>query len=173
MILTEYLNQILVSKLTLILDNRDAVLLLEDINREEKKQHKRDFYKILDISKSVSSEEIKKSYRRLASKWHPDKNSETTEKREHAEKMFKDINEAYNVLYDPKKRNIYDNGGHPDDPNSAFHTQENFESFDDILKSYYRESKEETNKKSYINDKKNYNKNGKGYNSSHFNSKNK
>jgi DnaJ-class molecular chaperone len=54
--------------------------------------------------------------------------------RDHAEKMFKDVNEAYNILSDSHKKRIYDEGGHPDDPNSAFHTQqetfeENYDAF--------------------------------------------
>jgi DnaJ-class molecular chaperone len=48
--------------------------------------------------------------------------------------MYKDIVEAYNILSDPKKRKIYDEGGHPDDPNSAFHTQNQSDTFDEIVK---------------------------------------
>lgn len=51
--------------------------------------------------------------------------------------MFKDINEAYNILSDERKRKIYDEGGHPDDPNSAFHTKQTDQNFDEIYKQYF------------------------------------
>ena len=104
------------------LDNRDAVLLLDDVIREEKKSNKRDFYKILELGKDSKQEEIRKSYKKLASKWHPDKNNESDELRDFADKKFKDINEAYSILSDERKRGIYDKGEHPDNPNSSFHT---------------------------------------------------
>ena len=65
-----------------------------------------DYYKILDVSKNASLEEIKAAYRRQALKWHPDKNKspEATEK-------FKQINKAFEVLSNPKKREIYDQYG--------------------------------------------------------------
>lgn len=66
------------------------------------------YYDILEISKSANETEIKKSYKKLASKWHPDKNLNNIE--ESTEK-FKKISEAYNVLIDPVKRQIYDNYG--------------------------------------------------------------
>jgi DnaJ-class molecular chaperone len=84
-------------------------------------------------------EEIRKNYRKLASKWHPDKNTQSDEQREHAEKMFKDINEAYSILSDERKRQIYDAGGHPDDPNSAFYSEQN-QNFDDIFNQYFGSS---------------------------------
>ena len=64
----------------------------------------RDYYKILGISKSASAKEIKKAYRKLAMKFHPDQNKGDKE----AEAKFKDISEAYAVLSDPKKRKQYD-----------------------------------------------------------------
>ncbi len=68
---------------------------------------KRDFYEILGVNRSASPQEIKKAYRRLALKWHPDRN-----KSSEAEEKFKEINEAYEALSDPKKRQAYDQFGH-------------------------------------------------------------
>jgi len=63
---------------------------------------------------------LKKAYKKLAPKWHPDKNNGSEEQRLQAEKMFKDIGEAFQVLSDPKKKQMYDNGMDPNDPNSGF-----------------------------------------------------
>ena len=68
----------------------------------------RDFYDILSVSKTASADEIKKSYRKLAMKYHPDKNPDDTE----AEKVFKEAAEAYAVLSDETKRSRYDQFGH-------------------------------------------------------------
>lgn len=67
-----------------------------------------DYYEILEVKRDASTSEIKKSYRKLALKWHPDKNPDN---REEAEEMFKKIAEAYEVLSDPEKRNRYDTYG--------------------------------------------------------------
>ncbi len=69
---------------------------------------KRDYYEVLGIGKNATEEEIKKSYRKLAVKYHPDKNSGNKE----AEEKFKEINEAYEVLSDKEKRLRYDQFGH-------------------------------------------------------------
>lgn len=66
-----------------------------------------DYYEILGVSKGASEREIKSAYRKLAVKWHPDKN-----KSQEAERRFKEINEAYEVLSDTKKRQAYDQFGH-------------------------------------------------------------
>ncbi|CAG8615657.1 7466_t:CDS:2 [Paraglomus occultum] len=65
-----------------------------------------DYYKILGVSKDADDDALKKAYRKLALKWHPDKNKEAN--REEAEKKFKEISEAYEVLSDKNKRQIYD-----------------------------------------------------------------
>lgn len=70
---------------------------------------KSDYYDILGVSKSASNEEIKKAYRKQALEWHPDHHKED---KEAAEKRFKDINEAYQVLSDSQKRSAYDQYGH-------------------------------------------------------------
>lgn len=69
---------------------------------------KRDFYEILGVSKSASKEEIKKAYRKLAIKYHPDKNPDDKQ----AEESFKEAAEAYEILSDPNKRARYDQFGH-------------------------------------------------------------
>ncbi len=74
---------------------------------------KTDYYDILGISKTASADEIKKAYRKQALEWHPDKHA--TDK-EAAEKRFKEINEAYQVLSDQNKRSQYDQFGHAAGP---------------------------------------------------------
>ncbi|KAL0364095.1 UNVERIFIED_CONTAM: DnaJsubfamily B member 4 [Sesamum angustifolium] len=64
-----------------------------------------DYYNILKVSRNATEEDLKKSYKRLAMKWHPDKNAVNTKE---AEAKFKQISEAYDVLCDPQKRQIYD-----------------------------------------------------------------
>ncbi|MDJ0794778.1 MAG: molecular chaperone DnaJ [Woeseiaceae bacterium] len=70
---------------------------------------KRDYYEVLGVSKSATADEIKKAYRRLAMKFHPDRNKEDPES---AEKRFKETKEAYEVLKDDDKRATYDRFGH-------------------------------------------------------------
>ena len=71
---------------------------------------KKDYYKILGVTKESTEADIKKAYRKLALKWHPDKNSATEEQKKRAEKMFKEINEAWAVLSDPQKKQQHDMG---------------------------------------------------------------
>jgi molecular chaperone DnaJ len=69
---------------------------------------KRDYYKVLDVAKDASEADIKKAYRRLAMKFHPDRNPDDKE----AEERFKESKEAYETLSDAQKRSIYDQHGH-------------------------------------------------------------
>ena len=70
---------------------------------------KEDYYKLLGLEKNASDAEIKKSYRSLAMKYHPDRNKDNPDA---AEVKFKQVKEAYEVLSDPKKRSAYDQFGH-------------------------------------------------------------
>nr|XP_048330175.1 dnaJ homolog subfamily B member 1 isoform X3 [Ziziphus jujuba var. spinosa] len=84
-----------------------------------------DYYNILKVNRNASDDDLKKSYKRLAMIWHPDKNPAS--KRPEAENKFKQISEAYDVLSDPLKRQIYDlygeealkSGQFPPPPSSA------------------------------------------------------
>ncbi len=69
---------------------------------------KRDYYEILGVSKSSTAQEIKQAYRKLALKWHPDRNPNNKE----AESKFKEITQAYEILADSKKKEAYDQFGH-------------------------------------------------------------
>src|SRR5574343_1218795 len=79
---------------------------------------KRDFYEILGVPKNASDEEIKKAYRKLAMKHHPDRNQGDAAKP--AAEKFKEAKEAYEILSDPQKRAAYDQYGHAGvDPQSG------------------------------------------------------
>lgn len=89
----------------------------------------RDYYEVLGVGRDANAEAIKKSYRKLAMKYHPDRNPDDKE----AEDRFKEAAEAYEVLSDPKKRQIYDRYGHEGLKNSGYSGPGNF---DDIFSSF-------------------------------------
>ncbi|EGD80829.1 hypothetical protein PTSG_01415 [Salpingoeca rosetta] len=93
-------------------DNREIQEGLKRAQRLLKNSNKRDYYKILGVSRTASKKDIVKAYRKLAQEWHPDK-FETEEEKAQAEKKFMDIAAAKEVLSDPEKRRMFDNGEDP------------------------------------------------------------
>ena len=97
------------------------------------KGHQRDFYEVLGVSKTASVDEIKGAYRKAALKWHPDRNPAN---KEVAEVNFRECTEAYSVLSDSEKRQVYDAYGHAGLSSSAGATDFNgtiFQDFHDIF----------------------------------------
>ena len=90
---------------------------------------KRDYYEIFGVEHDAGDDELKACYRKLALKYHPDRNPGNKE----AEEKFKEAAEAYEVLRDPRKRNIYDNYGHQGLQGNGF---SGFQGFDDIFSSF-------------------------------------
>ena len=90
---------------------------------------KRDYYEVLCVGRDCGNEEIKKAYRKLALKFHPDRNPGDKE----AEEKFKEAAEAYEVLRDPQKRQVYDRFGHEGLEGTGFR---GFSGFDDIFSSF-------------------------------------
>lgn len=98
---------------------------------------KKDYYEILGLEKGASDDDIKKAFRKLALKYHPDRNSGDKE----AEEKFKEINEAYQVLSDPQKRSQYDQFGTADFNGGGFEGGgfdfSDFGGFGDIFDSFF------------------------------------
>jgi molecular chaperone DnaJ len=96
---------------------------------------KRDYYEVLGLKKGASDDEIKKAYRTLAKKYHPDVSSEPN-----AEAKFKEVQEAYDTLSDADKRSAYDQYGHQGNPYENFGGSggfENFGGFGDIFSQFF------------------------------------
>jgi len=90
---------------------------------------KRDYYEVLGVNRGASDSELKTAYRKLALKFHPDRNPGDKE----AEEQFKEAAEAYEVLHDPQKRQIYDQYGHQGLEGTGF---SGFGGFEDIFSSF-------------------------------------
>ncbi len=91
--------------------------------------NKQDYYRILGVAKNAAPDDIKKAYRKLALKYHPDRNPGNKE----AEERFKEAAEAYEVLHDPEKRRLYDLYGHEGVSSTGF---TGFHDFSDIFRSF-------------------------------------
>ena len=92
---------------------------------------KKDYYKILEIDRNSSPDEIRKAYKKLVFKYHPDKNPENPEE---SEKKFKEISEAYSVLSNPSKKSDYDSFGRTNFQNFDYN---NFDPFS-FLNEYFK-----------------------------------
>jgi molecular chaperone DnaJ len=90
---------------------------------------KRDYYEVLSVAREAADEDIKRAYRKIAMKYHPDRNPGDSD----AEDRFKEASEAYEVLRDPEKRQIYDRFGHEGLQGAGF---TGFRGFDDIFSSF-------------------------------------
>ncbi|ASS46875.1 DnaJ C-terminal domain-containing protein [Candidatus Karelsulcia muelleri] len=89
---------------------------------------KKDYYEILGISRDATTDEIKKAYRKLAIKYHPDKNKE-----KQAEEKFKEAAEAYDILSNPEKKKRYDQFGHSQGDSGGMNMEDIFTNFGDIF----------------------------------------
>ena len=100
-------------------------------------KNQRDFYEVLGVTKAASLEEIKSAYRKAALKWHPDRNPEN---KQEAEGRFRECTEAYSVLSDQEKRQIYDAYGHAGLSNASGGVDFNgtiFQDFHDIFGDFF------------------------------------
>jgi DnaJ family protein C protein 7 len=92
---------------------------INEANHKAEIARKRDYYKILGINKNATPPEIKKAYRKMAIKYHPDRNGESDQTKKVAQRKFQDVSDAYSVLSDPKKKEMYDQGVDPLNPETA------------------------------------------------------
>merc|ERR1712159_717969 len=93
--------------------NSDYRQLLKNAKLELRKSKRKNYYKILDIPKDAQEHDVKRAFKKKAMKCHPDRAK--PEDKEKAEAEFKDLNEAQEILCDPKKRHMYDSGQDLDD----------------------------------------------------------
>ncbi len=100
------------------------------------KGNQRDYYEVLDVTRTAAVDEIKAAYRKAALKWHPDRNPEN---KSESEVKFRECTEAYSVLSDPQKRQIYDTYGHAGLSSSVGQGFDNtvFQDFHDIFGDFF------------------------------------
>jgi len=94
----------------------------------------KDYYQILDLPRTATSDDIRLAYRKLALKWHPDKNPTCTQE---AEKRFKEISEAYQVLSDDSSRSAYDNSSYSSGDTQQFDFSQHYRSADDLFREMF------------------------------------
>ena len=92
---------------------------INEANQKADSARNRDYYKILGLERNATQDEIKKAYRKLALKYHPDRNSESEQSKKIAQRKFEDVSDAYSVLSDPKKKQMFDQGVDPLNPETA------------------------------------------------------
>ena len=108
--------------------NRERKIVVENTMKIRKvKEMAKDYYQILGIDKNASQDQIKSAYRKMAKKWHPDANPDN---KAEAEEKFKDVGEAYSVLSDPKKKQMYDTYGTTEEQFSSGGGASGFSGFD-------------------------------------------
>ena len=92
---------------------------INEANQKGESARNRDYYQILGLQRNATPEEIKKAYRKMALKYHPDRNSESEQSKKIAQRKFQDVSDAYSVLSDPKKKGMFDQGVDPLNPETA------------------------------------------------------
>ena len=92
---------------------------MNEANQKADQARNRDYYQILGINRNATADEIKKAYRKLALKYHPDRNAESEQTKKIAQRKFEDVSDAYSVLSDPKKKEMFDAGVDPLNPQTA------------------------------------------------------
>jgi DnaJ family protein C protein 7 len=103
------------------LDPRNSKIdgYMNEANQKAEQARNRDYYQILGVNRNATPAEIKKAYRKLALKYHPDRNSESEQTKKVAQRKFQDVSDAYCVLSDPKKKEMFDQGIDPLNPETA------------------------------------------------------
>lgn len=111
-------------------DQEVLIRFKNKLQRLRKIASRKDYYKILEIPKTASKEEIKKAYRKQALKFHPDRAKSNDEKvKKQNESKFRDVSEAYEVLSDENKKQRYDSGEDPNEPEGGFNPFGDFQHF--------------------------------------------